>query len=727
MGTSLLLLSAIVGPVSALVAAPLLRVGVGSVRLVSRPRAAVSLSGRPPSPHCFDVDTAVLLAGFAFEAYNEPDDSDARWERGADGTEVAFISDEFAAECYQGRLEVCVQEVRDLPPPKQLNLNDPVRLLTGGNVDPYLVLALNEEATDISEEGAAGLKRATDVARTSTRWSSEQPRGTPRGAAMWPDGGERLFLYVRRPEDAQLALTVFDEDVFKDDEKVGAASVPIATLLGGFGGEGGGVGAGEVREWSGWIPLSWRPKETKDNAVLAGAVAGAFVAGPLGAAAGGVLANTFLKKEVQGEVKVTLKYTPLERPREQRWEFGARKAVSAPDPDEVEEETPDAAGDGAAETEASEIGAVEIGAPEKGASETEASEDEAAPSRRGWLGRLGKGESNRMRLLRVEMQMLRERLAKDKEMDEAAKEEEAGWAWAESEDGKEGEANATATGSLPGTAAGTEMAAAPEPLNDAEKAADAIKGADAETDPDAAEWVAPRLTSKGLPRGASEGVDWSELTKRVGSLGVDEGGAFELCCYVDHTPSSTQVRARAGGAMAMVRRWGVVRDMASEVDYYGAGRKGGPPERRRRGFSAPLRPVPSPDSLGGAASPPTHAARNTPSLASLRSCSRGGRTPTAEDLSVHALPHPRHRPHAPTYKCARLPTPNLHSHQAAMWRDRGSRRIVVSFRGTSDVTDVLTDVNLLQVKREGGDLVGREWGGGPACACGSRGMGVLGV
>ena len=35
-----------------------------------------------------------------------------------------------------------------------------------------------------------------------------------------------------------------------------------------------------------------------------------------------------------------------------------------------------------------------------------------------------------------------------------------------------------------------------------------------------------------------------------------------------------------------------------------------------------------------------------------------------------------------------------------MWRDRRSRRIVVSFRGTSDVMDVLTDVNLLQVRVE---------------------------
>jgi hypothetical protein len=77
---------------------------------ICRPRAAVALSGAPPQP-AFDVEAAVLLSGFAFEAYNEPSESDARWERGADGCHVAFMSDDFAAECYRGRLEVKLQLV----------------------------------------------------------------------------------------------------------------------------------------------------------------------------------------------------------------------------------------------------------------------------------------------------------------------------------------------------------------------------------------------------------------------------------------------------------------------------------------------------------------------------------------------------------------------------------------------------------------------------------------
>ena len=40
------------------------------------------------------------------------------------------------------------------------------------------------------------------------------------------------------------------------------------------------------------------------------------------------------------------------------------------------------------------------------------------------------------------------------------------------------------------------------------------------------------------------------------------------------------------------------------------------------------------------------------------------------------------------------------STEAAMWRDRSTRRIVIAFRGTSDLQDALTDVNLQQVPLE---------------------------
>ena len=46
----------------------------------------------------FNQTKAVLAAGFAFEAYNEPNEQDSRWERGADGCDVAFMSENCARE-----------------------------------------------------------------------------------------------------------------------------------------------------------------------------------------------------------------------------------------------------------------------------------------------------------------------------------------------------------------------------------------------------------------------------------------------------------------------------------------------------------------------------------------------------------------------------------------------------------------------------------------------------
>ena len=394
-----------------------------------------------------------------------------------------------------------MREVQGLPPPKQLNLNDPKSLFTGGSVDPYILFAMNEEELEKApKEGAIGLGRATDLARTSTRWSSEQPRGTPRGSAEWPDGGESLFLYVKEPEVAQLAFTVFDEDVLKEDEQIGAASIKISDKVKV-------KGYAKEREWTGWIPLTWRPPETQDNAVMAGAVAGAFIAGPAGAAAGGVLANTFLKKQVQGSVKVTLRYTPLERP----------VAAAKKPPESPLEAAAHAAAIATAETPRSNGKAAKI--------------DDGSPanSNQG----TSPGSPERAHLLRLELTKLRERLARDAEEDKAAaaasesdkRSQKDAMSWStSSKDGKESIEEEIAESSEPHTI--------PEMVSEAVPVPNGTK---------VQEWVAPRMAPRGLPRGASEGVDWSDLSKRVGNLGVVEGDAFELCCYVDHRPSSTQV------------------------------------------------------------------------------------------------------------------------------------------------------------------------------------------
>ena len=256
---------------------------------------------------------------------------------------------------YAGRLEVRLVEAKELTTDADLAQS----LISGGARDPYVIFAMNEENEKGPKEGAIGLGRAVDRARSSTVWSksvadqakdrvrvrarvwvrvrararadpypnpspnpspSPNPNPNPNphphptqakeglqglfsgkekeaeGSFAWP-ADELLTLYVKDPSRAQLAFTVFDEEVrvrvrvrvrsglgarvnpnpnpdpnpnFNpnpdpnptqvgvSDVALGAASVHLADLLKPN-------GDAAQREWSGWLPLTWRPAETNDN------------------------------------------------------------------------------------------------------------------------------------------------------------------------------------------------------------------------------------------------------------------------------------------------------------------------------------------------------------------------------------------------------------------------------------------------------------------------------
>lgn len=361
----------------------------------------------------FNQTKAALAAGFAFEAYNEPSEQDARWERGADGCDVAFMSEDFAREVYAGRLEVRLVEAEELTTDADLAQS----LISGGARDPYVIFAMNEENEKGPKEGAIGLGRAVDRARSSTVWSksvadqakeglqglfSGKEKG-PEGSFTWPRD-ELLTLYVKDPSRAQLAFTVFDEEVGVADVALGAASVHLADLLKPN-------GDAAQREWSGWLPLTWRPEETNDNVALGlgagqiGFAAGAMVAGPVGAAAGAFL-GSLVTKPVQGQLRLELKYTPL----------------------------------------------LPLGGATLAASQQ---------------ARQAKAEAR-------------------------------------------------------------DLAAAAQA---AQEGAEGAQGADA--------WSAT-LSTSGFAKGGSEGVDWSTLARRVGTIGTDDNAQYELCCFLTHRDTSSE-------------------------------------------------------------------------------------------------------------------------------------------------------------------------------------------
>lgn len=179
-----------------------------------REENSMLLFGEKVDPGKFDVFQASALAGYAFESYNAP--QGARWERGADGCDVAFSSADFVRTAYAGAVVVRVLRANGLRR-EQRDLTEIA--MTGGQSDPYVTMAVVESSEGTLMERAGN---ATDVARTSTIW---------RGGSdvEWSDD-EYYTLFVRDPSTARLALSVMDEDMGEDDV-LGAAEIPSLAAI----------------------------------------------------------------------------------------------------------------------------------------------------------------------------------------------------------------------------------------------------------------------------------------------------------------------------------------------------------------------------------------------------------------------------------------------------------------------------------------------------------------
>ena len=146
-----------------------------------------------PLPPHFDLDTSILLAGFAFESYLSPEgglrDADVN------GGSTAYLSD-FVRDVFAGIVEVTAIRAEGLP------AGD----VFPGRSDPYCVIATG---------GGSSY-------RTKTRRMTLDP--------SWDDETARLF--VRRDPKAQvLIVRVLDEDLGKPDDLLGVVRVPLADVV----------------------------------------------------------------------------------------------------------------------------------------------------------------------------------------------------------------------------------------------------------------------------------------------------------------------------------------------------------------------------------------------------------------------------------------------------------------------------------------------------------------
>ncbi|XP_076882943.1 uncharacterized protein LOC143531556 isoform X1 [Bidens hawaiensis] len=148
---------------------------------------------RPP----FDVNLAVILAGFAFEAYTTPttENNNARKsEVDAAGCQTLILSESFLREIYDGQLFITIHKGYDFP------AMDP-----WGTSDPYVVLQLD-----------------TQIVKTNVKWGTKEP--------TW---NEELTLYIKLPPTNHLHVAAWDANLVAPHKRMGNSSLSLDSLCDG--------------------------------------------------------------------------------------------------------------------------------------------------------------------------------------------------------------------------------------------------------------------------------------------------------------------------------------------------------------------------------------------------------------------------------------------------------------------------------------------------------------
>jgi hypothetical protein len=169
--------------------------------------------------------------------------------------------------------------------------------------------------------------------------------------AVWPEDEEPFYLYVQDPVNVELVFTLLDDDVIGEGSVISSTSIPLAKYLPQvkysqqelvarvkkeilskiqkgeldeslLDNEVADAIAANIKPWEGDLKLTNKPREKNKNGQVAlGAAAGAWIAGPVGAAAGAALASMY-EGPPRGIARVRLRYLPIpqqisERPKYQ--------------------------------------------------------------------------------------------------------------------------------------------------------------------------------------------------------------------------------------------------------------------------------------------------------------------------------------------------------------------------------------------------------------------------
>ncbi|KAI5072460.1 hypothetical protein GOP47_0012566 [Adiantum capillus-veneris] len=139
----------------------------------------------------FDINIAVVLAGFAFEAYNTPSDQGRVFETDPFGCKTTFLSEKFLREVYSGKFYVNLKSGSQFP-----------GLDLWGTSDPYVVLRIGE-----------------CVARSKTVWATTTP--------VW---NQQFAINVKDPSTKYLQVAAWDANLMTDDRRLGNSGVNLEDL-----------------------------------------------------------------------------------------------------------------------------------------------------------------------------------------------------------------------------------------------------------------------------------------------------------------------------------------------------------------------------------------------------------------------------------------------------------------------------------------------------------------
>ncbi|CAA7022964.1 unnamed protein product [Microthlaspi erraticum] len=145
---------------------------------------------RPP----FDINLAVILAGFAFESYATPPEKIGKREVNAAGCITLYLSESFVREVYDGQLFIKLKRGFDFP-----------ALDPWGTSDPYVVMDLDGQ-----------------VARSKTKWGTREPK--------W---NEDFVLNIKLPPAKKIQIAAWDANLVTPPKRMGNSEVDVECICDG--------------------------------------------------------------------------------------------------------------------------------------------------------------------------------------------------------------------------------------------------------------------------------------------------------------------------------------------------------------------------------------------------------------------------------------------------------------------------------------------------------------